>query len=72
MKYDLEKLNSNNYQVNEFHNGEFQGHYYIQYGLRGLYNLSKTTDSNFKLACIELLERGYTYMRNKELEICLI
>lgn len=73
MTDNLKKLNCNNYQVNLFSvDKDFEGHYYIQTGLRGLYSLCKESQINFKELCLEILEKGYGYNSEKTIEVCLI
>lgn len=68
---DLNKLNTKSFKVTEMHNGVLLGQYMLD-SIEGLYNLSKSCNGDFLEACKELLDRGYTFMRDEEIEICML
>lgn len=60
-QYDLDTLDCNNYQVDTW-----EGHYYLQCGLRSLWRFSKEHGISFKGLCIDLLEKGYVLLNDDD------
>lgn len=63
----LNKLNCMNYIVEDS-----ESHYYIQCGIRSLYKFAKRTNSNFKLMCRDLLNKGYFVASDNDTQISMI
>ena len=66
MNESLNKLNCMNYQVDYTDNDGYDEFYYLQCGLRSLYNFAKRHNISFKKLCIDLLEFGQVVLDDTE------
>jgi len=66
-KIDIQRLNCMNYCVD---NGEEA--YYLQCGLRSLYNFCKRHEENFKEVCTDLNSKGYFVIADEITQIEMI
>jgi len=67
MNEKLMKLNCMNYIVEDY-----ESHYYLQCGLRSLFNFSKTNKIDFKGLCLTMLNKGYLVLDDDETQISMI